>query len=129
MTNATSYVKRPGEKLEFPVDLRDFVADVFEQGVAAEDVQFKVRSDPGIVVTSTMPDAVGLLKLAVTGGTAGRIYQVGVEATTPDGDSRVEMARVRVREPSNFETLPAGPGELPSNTYVEPDYVLDDYVV
>jgi hypothetical protein len=126
MQNA--YVKRPSDKLEVTVDLTKFVANVVGQGIAPEDVLYVVRNEPGITVVST-PAVSGRVALAITGGAVGRVYQCGVEASTTDGDSQIEMFRVRVRDPSLFDTLPAGPGELPSNTYVEPDYVLDDYVV
>lgn len=130
MANATNYIKRPSDVLDAEFDLRDFVAAVGLQGVAPEDVSFRLRNEPGIDVSSTMP-VIGLIHMRISGGTMGRVYLVGVEATTTDGDSRVEMSRVRVRDPSLFDLLPPGDGEIspPTNTYVETGYVLDDYVV
>lgn len=122
-----NYIKRPSDVLDAVFDLRDFVALVGRQGVAPEDVRFKLRNEPGITVTSTM-DTPGLINMRISGGTVGRVYLVGVEASTDDGDSRVEMSRVRVRDPSLFDSLPPGEGES-TVTYMDDDYVDADYVL
>lgn len=124
---ADNYIKRPNDVLDAEFDLRDFVASVAAQGVAPGDVAFKLRNEPGISVTSEMPE-VGLIKMRVSGGLVGRVYQIGVEASTADGDSMVEMSRVRVRDPSLFDALPPAPNEGGPGSYMTEDYVEDDYV-
>lgn len=125
---ADNYIKRPSDVLDAVIDLRDFVAEVAAQGIAPEDVTFRLRNDPGINVTSTMPE-IGLLKLRVSGGVMGRVYLVGAEASTPDGDSQIEMSRVRVRDPSLFDSLPPGTTEETTSTYVDAGYVDAGYVL
>lgn len=124
---ADNYIKRPNDILDAEFDLRDFVASVATQGVAPGDVGFKLRNEPGISVTSEMPE-IGLIKMRVSGGLVGRVYQIGVEASTLDGDSHVEMSRVRVRDPSLFDALPPAPDEGGPDSYVAEDFTDADYV-
>jgi len=123
---ATNYIKRPSDVIDAQFDLRDFVAAVGLQGVAPEDITFTVRNETGITVTSNMT-TIGLLDLRVSGGTIGRVYVIGVEATTVDGDSRVEVSRVRVRDPSLFYLLPDTSVVDDGSTYVLDTYVDADY--
>lgn len=114
---ADNYIKRPSDVIDVQFDLRDFVAAVGLQGVAPEDVQFLLRNEPGITITSTM-GAIGLIDMSVSGGTMGRVYLIGVEATTPDGDSKVEVSRVRVRDPSLFALLPSDSETTPTGDVI-----------
>lgn len=104
---STSYVKRPGDTITVPFDMRAFVTAVGLQGVLPAAVVFEVRSQVGITVTSAM-STIGLVVLTVSGGTVGRVYEIGVAASAPSGDSSVDMATVRVRDPSLFTLLPTG---------------------
>ncbi len=102
-----AYVKTPAATIECEFALRAFVAAQAALGVSSASLSFLLRSEPGITVTSSMPE-VGLVIVSVAGGAMGRVYQLGVQATAPDGDSAVSMTRIRVRDPSLFNLLPGG---------------------
>ena len=100
------YIKRPADTITVEFDFREFVARVATDGVASGDIRFAVRSAPGITVSSAM-SIPGLVVCTVSGGDMGRVYQIGLDATTPDGESQAEVRKVRVRDPSLFGLLPA----------------------
>jgi hypothetical protein len=99
-----AYVKTPAETVRVTIDMRQFVIDA-----DPVPVSFSLRSDLGIVITdqTTLP---GLIELDVSGGNTGRVYVLGVEATTTDGQSEVVTRRIRLREVDLWPGLPvAGP--------------------
>jgi hypothetical protein len=99
-----SYVKRPSDSLSIEFDVRTFVAAVVAAGGQSSAIEFNVRQEPGITVTSEMPE-VGLVRCTVLGGNAGRVYRVALEAVAADGDSTVDQTVVRVRDASVFGLL------------------------
>jgi hypothetical protein len=91
-----------------------------------------MRSDPGVTIASSL-QVTGLIALTVSGGDIGRVYSIGIEARAPDGDSAVDVKRVRVRDPSLFEILPGGTA-LGDQFIVDPvgDFLVDpvgDFIV
>jgi len=97
-----SYVKRPDDTLKVQFDMRSFVAEVDPSAVT-----FFVKSEEGIDVEDEST-VTGLIELSITNGRIGRVYLLGIEATTSDGQSRVDMRRVRLVDPSEWPGLPPG---------------------
>lgn len=116
-----AYVKRPSDSIEVEFDLRDFVAQVVADGGVAAEILFDIRQEAGITVSSTMPET-GLVLCAVSGGASGRVYRLAVSALAADGDSRIEATRIRVRDPSLFDLLPAdSEAAVGGDVMVDPD--------
>lgn len=101
---ADAHIKRPSDVIDVQFDFLAFVAAVGLEGVSPIQISFFLRTEPGLTIASSM-ETIGLVKLRVGSGVMGRVYDLGVEATTPDGDSAVQMTKVRVRDPSLFEIL------------------------
>ncbi len=113
-----AYVKAPTETLRIEFDFRDFVASV-----DPEVVTFVFLGEAGLTLadSTTVP---GLIEMDVTGGVTGRVYRVGVEASTPSGEATSDTRRVRLREPAK------PPVYAPtSSPYVLAGYVVDGYFV
>jgi hypothetical protein len=127
-----NYVKRPSDVIDVQFDLSEFVTEQQANGVAPEDISYTMRSDPGVTIASSL-QVTGLIALTVSGGDIGRVYSIGIEARAPDGDSAVDVKRVRVRDPSLFEILPGGTA-LGDQFIVDPvgDFLVDpvgDFIV
>lgn len=86
-----AYVKGKNEQITIEFDMREFVARV-----APEAVTFVYRAEPGLVIgDKTM--TLGLIEMTVGGGIVGRVYKVGIEASTVSGQSISDTRLVRLR--------------------------------
>jgi hypothetical protein len=99
-------VKRPTDIVTVRFDFREFVTRVVAEGVAVEDVSYTLRAQAGVTISASLVDNAGLLDVVVSGGAIGVVYDYGIEAKTPEGDSSVDVRKVRVRDPSLFPVLP-----------------------
>jgi hypothetical protein len=97
-----AYEKTPAEIAHVVVDMRDFVAEVDPQVVT-----FTLRAELGIAIDD-VTTTVGLIELDVSGGKTGRVYVIGVEAKTGDGQSETVTKRIRLIEPPLWPDLPGG---------------------
>lgn len=95
-----SYFKRADETLTIAMDFGAFIAEHPDAVIS-----YALRSDLGVVVNATLEGA-GRFTLTVTGGTAGRAYRFGIEATSDDGDAQIDMVTLRLREPPSWEGIP-----------------------
>ena len=103
-----AYVKGKNEQLTIEFDMREFVARV-----APEAVTFVYRAEPGLVLgDKTM--TLGLIQMTVGGGIVGRVYKVGVEASTGSGKSISDTRLVRLREPALPPIVIPSTAPLPS---------------
>jgi hypothetical protein len=100
------YIKRPSDIITVQFDLREWVADRVAEGAVEEDIEFRLRATSGLAI-ETESSVTGLINATVSGGDMGRVYDIGMEARTIDGDSMVDMRKVRVRDPSLFDLLPS----------------------
>jgi len=103
-----AYAKRPGDTVKVQFDMRDFVAEV-DPAV----VTFLLKYEEGLDVEDEST-ITGLIELSITSGRAGRVYVFGIEAVA-DGQSRTDMRRMRLVDPSEWPTvpgdgIPVGPG-------------------
>lgn len=116
-----AYVKRPSDSTLVEFDLRAFVAEVVAGGGQSSEILFDLRQEPGITVVSEMPE-VGLVRCTVTGGAAGRVYRLALEAVAADGDAKVDQTLIRVRDPSLFGLLPPdSEAAVGGDVVVDPD--------
>jgi hypothetical protein len=99
-------VKRPTDIRTERFDFRTFVAQVVAEGVPIEDVSYTLRATAGITISASVFNVDGQLDVTISGGAVGVVYDYGIEAKTPEGDSAVDMRKVRVRDPSLFPLLP-----------------------
>lgn len=97
---SANYFKRPDDTLVVELDFAEFIAE--HPGAV---ITYALRSDLGVVVDTVLEGA-GRFTLTVTGGTAGRAYRFGIEATADDGSSEVQMCTLRLREPPTWEGIP-----------------------
>ncbi|HWH83245.1 MAG TPA: hypothetical protein VNU71_13525 [Burkholderiaceae bacterium] len=111
-----TYTKTTGETVRLEFDMREFALSVLPASVT-----YMLRADPGTVATDATIDP-DLLLIDVSGGKLGRVYKVGIEATSSDGDSKTDMRKVRIVDPA---LVPAGPLVGGLSDYAD-DYA-DDY--
>jgi len=104
-----AYTKRPDDLTKVVFDMRSFVAEV-----DPNPVTFLLKVEEGIFATdvSTTP---GLIELEIGGGRTGRVYLFGIEATTSDGQSRTDMRRMRLVDPSEWPIVDTTPVPVGSN--------------
>jgi hypothetical protein len=100
-------VKRPTDIRVERFDFGEKVAEWVAEGTLVADIGYTLRSSAGITVACELIDAsLGLLDVTINGGQMGVVYDYGIEARTPSGDSDIDMRKVRVRDPSLFPLLP-----------------------
>jgi hypothetical protein len=88
-----AYSKRPSDSISVTFDFRPFAT-----GVSPAVVTYSLKSQTGIYIEQQQPQA-GLFVLSLYGGIAGRHYIFGIEARSTDGMSKLDLRRLRVREP------------------------------
>lgn len=100
-----SYFKRPTDTLEITLDFTEFAAEHPDAAIT-----YELRADVGIAVQTNDSTTPGVFVLHVSGGTTGRAYSVGIEAQATyedgDGDSSVQLCRVRLRDVSTWGDVP-----------------------
>jgi hypothetical protein len=85
------FVKRPGETIDYDFIFTDWL-NARNDTVAS----FTVQSSEGITVGSTAQSS-GVVKVFVSGGTAGQSYKVTATITTEGGRVKQGQIRIRVR--------------------------------
>jgi hypothetical protein len=100
-----TYTVRPSELAAIQFDFRDWVAARVAEGQTAGTLVFEMRFSAGLTVNSTSPE-IGLIDVTATSTRIGGVFEIGIEGRAPDGDSIVDVRKVRVRDPSVFEQLP-----------------------
>lgn len=115
-----AYIKRPSATLRVEFDMR-----VFAASVSPEIVTYVIRCEAGLTITDRTT-IVGLLELDVGAGLAGRVYQFGVEATTPSGQSRVDMRKMRLVDVALPSALTPSSVLIPGSLYLDLGALLLD---
>lgn len=93
---SNAYVKRPGQALDVLFDFRDYIATL-----GGASVVYSLRFEAGLGASQSEVSP-GLVKVTLSGGKLGRVYEFGVEAATTDSSKSLVDARVvRIRESSN----------------------------
>ena len=97
-----THAKRPDETLTVTLDFSDFIARVGDEAV----ITYNLRADLGITVEANSSTP-GVFEITLSGGDLGRAYSFGIEAETAEGESKVQLHRIRLRETANtWDSVP-----------------------